>query len=251
MPLGPRADCASRSSRTPSRRPTRSPTPRSPTTPRSCATSSATCCSRSTSSRSSSRSRETGDLDDVARGVHDKLVRRHPHVFGDAEARTAGPRARPVGGDQDRAGGPPGRLPRRSGIASRALLLARKVQRRAAAVGYDWPVARRAGGEGAGGARRAGRGARAGGAARARDRAGPRGRGGARRSALHGRQPRPLRQRRSRAGAPGATARFRERVELRRELAAEAGEDWAELDLDGQERWYERAKTALERSGAA
>ncbi|MDQ1375006.1 MAG: tetrapyrrole methylase family protein / MazG family protein, partial [Actinomycetota bacterium] len=29
------------------------------------------------------------DLADVARGVHDKLVRRHPHVFGDAEAGTS------------------------------------------------------------------------------------------------------------------------------------------------------------------
>ncbi len=29
------------------------------------------------------------DLGDVATGVHDKLVRRHPHVFGDAEAETA------------------------------------------------------------------------------------------------------------------------------------------------------------------
>jgi XTP/dITP diphosphohydrolase len=31
-----------------------------------------------------------GDLETVARGVHAKLVRRHPHVFGDAEADTAG-----------------------------------------------------------------------------------------------------------------------------------------------------------------
>src|SRR5213075_626737 len=31
-----------------------------------------------------------GDLEQVARAVHDKLVRRHPHVFGDVEARTAG-----------------------------------------------------------------------------------------------------------------------------------------------------------------
>ena len=31
-----------------------------------------------------------GDLEAVARGVHAKLVRRHPHVFGDAEAETAG-----------------------------------------------------------------------------------------------------------------------------------------------------------------
>jgi uncharacterized protein YabN with tetrapyrrole methylase and pyrophosphatase domain len=43
----------------------------------------------------------------------------------------------------------------------------------------------------------------------------------------------------------GATARFRERVERAEALAAEAGEDWTELDLDGQERWYERAKAAL------
>ena len=30
-----------------------------------------------------------GDLEDVARGIQAKLVRRHPHVFGDAEAATA------------------------------------------------------------------------------------------------------------------------------------------------------------------
>ena len=34
--------------------------------------------------------RGEGDLEMVAREVHEKLVRRHPHVFGDAEARTAG-----------------------------------------------------------------------------------------------------------------------------------------------------------------
>ena len=34
--------------------------------------------------------RGEGDLEAVARVAHDKLVRRHPHVFGDAEARTAG-----------------------------------------------------------------------------------------------------------------------------------------------------------------
>jgi nucleoside triphosphate diphosphatase len=33
--------------------------------------------------------RGSGDLAGVARGVHEKLVRRHPHVFGDVEARTA------------------------------------------------------------------------------------------------------------------------------------------------------------------
>ena len=29
------------------------------------------------------------DLADVARGVHDKLVHRHPHVFGDVDADSA------------------------------------------------------------------------------------------------------------------------------------------------------------------
>src|SRR6266545_4644840 len=31
-----------------------------------------------------------GGLEQAARGIHEKLVRRHPHVFGDVEARTAG-----------------------------------------------------------------------------------------------------------------------------------------------------------------
>jgi MazG family protein len=80
-----------------------------------------------------------GDLEQVARRVHAKLVARHPHVFGDVEARTAG-RVREnwerLKVDQERRAGVfhdvPSSLP--------ALLLARKVQRRAAAVGYDWPT---------------------------------------------------------------------------------------------------------------
>ena len=79
-----------------------------------------------------------GDLDSVARSVHAKLVRRHPHVFGDAEARTAGRvRERWEAIKTEREG--------RSGVfhdvpeSLPALLLARKAQRRAAAVGYDWP----------------------------------------------------------------------------------------------------------------
>jgi MazG family protein len=79
-----------------------------------------------------------GGLEDVARAVHGKLVRRHPHVFGEEEARTAG-RVREnwerIKSDQEGREGifhdVPAALP--------ALLEARKVQRRAAAVGYDWP----------------------------------------------------------------------------------------------------------------
>ena len=82
--------------------------------------------------------RGTGDLESVAREVHAKLVRRHPHVFGDAEARTA-ERVRTrwdeIKMEQEGREGVFHHLP----DALPALLRARKVQRRAAAVGYDWP----------------------------------------------------------------------------------------------------------------
>jgi len=79
-----------------------------------------------------------GDLESVARDVHAKLVRRHPHVFGAAEAPTA-ERVRErwdeiKTAEEGREGifhHVPSSLP--------ALHQARKVQRRAAAVGYDWP----------------------------------------------------------------------------------------------------------------
>ena len=60
-----------------------------------------------------------GDLADVADGIREKLVRRHPHVFGDAVLHDAGAGARPLGADQARAGGPRGHLPRRARRAAR------------------------------------------------------------------------------------------------------------------------------------
>jgi MazG family protein len=79
-----------------------------------------------------------GDLEEVARAVHDKLVRRHPHVFGEAEARTAG-RVRDnwerIKSEQEGREGifhdVPAGLP--------ALIYARKVQRRAATIGFEYP----------------------------------------------------------------------------------------------------------------
>jgi MazG family protein len=79
-----------------------------------------------------------GDLEAVARSVHEKLVRRHPHVFGDVEAKTAG-RVREnwerIKRDQEGREGIFHDVPE----ALPALLHARKAQRRAAAVGFDYP----------------------------------------------------------------------------------------------------------------
>ena len=44
--------------------------------------------------------RGAGSLGDVAEHVHAKLVRRHPHIFGDVEAETAGTGAAQLGRDQ-------------------------------------------------------------------------------------------------------------------------------------------------------
>jgi MazG family protein len=185
-----------------------------------------------------------GDLEAVARNVQEKLVRRHPHVFGDADVRTAQrvrERWETIKTEQEGREGifhdVPGSLP--------ALLHARKVQRRAAAVGYDWP-----------------------------DVAGPL-------AKIH-EELAELEDVVGHAGAPAAetepreeaigevgdllftvvnvarrlnvdpelalrltSARFVDRIELAERLAAEAGETWPELSLEEQDTWYERAKAAL------
>lgn len=188
--------------------------------------------------------RGRGDLEAVARAVHEKLVRRHPHVFGGAEAADAGAvrlRWEEIKAAHEGREGifhdVPETLP--------ALLLARKVQRRAAAAGYDWP-----------------------------DLSGP--------LAEVEEELGELRAAVARAGesAPetepdpalvhevgdllfaavnvarrlqvdpelalrAAAGRFVERVERAAELAGEVGEDWRALSLEGQDAYYERAKGEL------
>jgi ATP diphosphatase len=82
------------------------------------------------------------DFADVAQGVHDKMIRRHPHVFG-TTTREASPAAQKQTwealkakerGSRRTLDGVPLNLP--------ALTRAEKLQKRAARVGFDWGAAR-------------------------------------------------------------------------------------------------------------
>ena len=185
-----------------------------------------------------------GDLEAVARNVHAKLVRRHPHVFGETVAETAGAVRRnweEIKRDQEDRGGifhdVPASLP--------ALLQARKLQRRAVAAGFDWP-----------------------------DLEGP--------LAKVREELAELEAEVARAGEPSpeteadpavvhevgdllftvvnlarrvnvdpelalrsTNARFVDRVERAEQLAEAQGETWAELPLDQQDRYYDLAKEEL------
>jgi MazG family protein len=79
-----------------------------------------------------------GDLAEVARVIHAKLVRRHPHVFGDAERATPAAvkgRWEELKREQEEREGIFHDVPE----ALPSLLYARKVQRRAASAGFDYP----------------------------------------------------------------------------------------------------------------
>jgi nucleoside triphosphate diphosphatase len=80
------------------------------------------------------------NLQDVVSGICDKMVRRHPHVFGDTTAtRHEVPdnweaiKAAERSGDEDNSA--------LAGVARAlpALLRAQKIQKRAARTGFDWP----------------------------------------------------------------------------------------------------------------
>jgi MazG family protein len=183
------------------------------------------------------------DLESVARSIHAKLVARHPHVFGNVEARTAG-RVREnwerLKVEQERREGVFHHVPE----VLPGLAYARKIQRRAAAVGFDYgelePMVEH----------------------------------------LHA-ELEELRAETERAGAPKpesepdarvvdeigdvlfsvvnlarrlnvdpelairqTSRKFVSRVERAEALAAERGERWAELTLEDQDRYYTEAKEA-------
>ena len=82
-------------------------------------------------------------LDDVIRAISDKMVARHPHVFADAEARTADSQtaAWEAQKARERAARAQGGVLDDVALALPALLRAVKLQNRAARVGFDWPDA--------------------------------------------------------------------------------------------------------------
>ncbi|MEZ5585632.1 MAG: nucleoside triphosphate pyrophosphohydrolase [Sedimenticolaceae bacterium] len=92
--------------------------------------------------------REEGrfDFEGVARGICDKMIRRHPHVFGDAEyhddeqLRSAWEEKK---AEERAARGESTQPSQMDGVARAlpALIRAEKLQKRAARVGFDWPDA--------------------------------------------------------------------------------------------------------------
>ena len=81
------------------------------------------------------------DLDDVARGITEKMIRRHPHVFGDHAAADSAAvllkwdeikrREKGAAASESLMAGLPASLP--------ALMRAQRAQEKAGKVGFDWP----------------------------------------------------------------------------------------------------------------
>jgi MazG family protein len=81
---------------------------------------------------------ETGDFDikDVLESICEKLIRRHPHIYGDVQVKNAGEvrdnweKIKMTEGRESILGGVPNSLP--------ALIKAYRIQEKASGVGFDW-----------------------------------------------------------------------------------------------------------------
>jgi tetrapyrrole methylase family protein/MazG family protein len=86
--------------------------------------------------------RETGhfDMHDIVEGITAKLVRRHPHIFGDVEVQTAADVTRNWAAIKraEKGGAAPESLLEGVSMAQPALSRAYAVQKKAAGVGFDW-----------------------------------------------------------------------------------------------------------------
>jgi nucleoside triphosphate diphosphatase len=174
--------------------------------------------------------RGKGDLEQAARLIHEKLVRRHPHVFGDVQADT-GERVREnwetIKREQEGREGVfhdvPESLP--------ALLYARKVQQRAKSVGFEYPDVDGAVADLDDEIRELKEGYDA--------------------SELGDVLFAAVNVARKLDVDPElelrrAAQRFRDRVETAEQLAREQGEDWTTLPLDEQDRYFDLAKETTE-----
>jgi nucleoside triphosphate diphosphatase len=87
-------------------------------------------------------------FDDVAAAIAEKMLRRHPHVFGDAEIPTVAAQNEAWEAHKQaermahvRRTGEPASILDGVALALPALMRAVKIQRRAARIGFDWPDA--------------------------------------------------------------------------------------------------------------
>ncbi|MBA3896651.1 MAG: nucleoside triphosphate pyrophosphohydrolase [Sphingomonadaceae bacterium] len=80
-------------------------------------------------------------FDDVASGIADKMVRRHPHVFGEGVAREDGHAHWEVIKAAERSDAGHASVLDGVALALPALMRAEKLQKRAAQTGFDWPDA--------------------------------------------------------------------------------------------------------------
>ena len=83
-------------------------------------------------------------FDDVAAAITEKMVRRHPHVFGSAEERDAESQTRAweaqKAEERARKGGDDTSVLANVPLALPALTRAEKIMKRAARMGFDWPT---------------------------------------------------------------------------------------------------------------